>query len=115
MMNKYASKSRSHLPCGGKSHGSKDSDGAWVIKGDHESKINHRGPRHTLPFKFQVPTKHTHFLVVEYSDDLGWKNQHCYGDTYVVLPLLKSCSNVVMDWIIYGDLRLTTQISLDSD
>ena len=81
------------------------------IEGEHERrKINRRNARRTLPFKFQVPTKHTHFFIVEYSDDLGWKDQHCYADIYmyVVLPLLKSCSDVVMNWIIYSDLRLST-------
>ena len=87
-----------------------------VIEGEHERrKINRRNARRTLPFKFQVPTKHTHFLMVEYSDDLGRKNQHCYGYMYVVLPLLESFSDMVMDWIIYGDLRLTIQISLRID
>ena len=77
-------------------------------KDDHERKIYYRGAKPTLPFKFQVPTKHTHFFIVEYSDDLGSKIQHRYGDIYAVIPLLKSCSDVVMDWIIYSDLRLTT-------
>ena len=64
-------------------------------EGDHERKMNRRGTQRTLPFKFQVPTKHTQFFIVEYSDDLGWKNQHCYGAMHVWCYL---CSRVALTW-----------------
>ena len=96
-----------YLPCRGKSHGSRDSEGAW--RRQPSTKVNHTGVQHTLPFKFQVPTKHRHFFVVEYSDDLQRKDQRCTTPIgLVILPLLKSCSNMIMNWIVYGNLTLTT-------
>ena len=70
--------------------------------------------RHTLPLRFQVPTKKTHCLVVEYSEDLDRSQISAAIKKSAFVPLLQCSPYVVMYWIIDRDLELVTEVSLEA-
>ena len=68
----------------------------------------------TLPFRFHVPTKITHGLVVEYSAELKTFSVSYPPEINGALnrPLFQSSSDVVVDRIVNCDLELVGEISL---